>query len=107
MAYLRAEGCPDDLTIWLCHVCHIRAATKAALAASKTLGGARIERDGQGPGDRGRPSISTPTPAPAVWRRWWRHGGRLASSANPALPARSTLPAFRPPVAGSGLTCRS
>jgi hypothetical protein len=21
----RAEGCPDDLTVWLCHVCHGRA----------------------------------------------------------------------------------
>jgi hypothetical protein len=41
--YRRAEGCPDDLTVWLCHVCHGRAhamrgridihsAAKAALA---------------------------------------------------------------------------
>jgi hypothetical protein len=23
--YLRADGCPDDLTVWLCYVCHGRA----------------------------------------------------------------------------------
>jgi hypothetical protein len=23
--YLRSDGCPDDLTVWLCHVCHGRA----------------------------------------------------------------------------------
>jgi hypothetical protein len=23
--YLRSDGCPDDLTVWLCHVCHRRA----------------------------------------------------------------------------------
>jgi hypothetical protein len=23
--YLRADGCPDDLTVWLCNVCHARA----------------------------------------------------------------------------------
>jgi hypothetical protein len=23
--YARAEGCPDDLTVWLCHGCHGRA----------------------------------------------------------------------------------
>jgi hypothetical protein len=22
--YLKSEGCPDDLTVWLCHVCHGR-----------------------------------------------------------------------------------
>jgi hypothetical protein len=47
--YLRADGCPDDLTVWLCHVCHgrahgmsrrmnIRERTKAALAAAKARG---------------------------------------------------------------------
>ena len=23
--YLRGDGCPGDLTIWLCHTCHMRA----------------------------------------------------------------------------------
>jgi hypothetical protein len=23
--YLKADGCPDDLTVWLCHKCHGRA----------------------------------------------------------------------------------
>lgn len=23
--YLKSDGCPDDLTVWLCHVCHGRA----------------------------------------------------------------------------------
>jgi hypothetical protein len=47
--YLRSEGCPDDLTVWLCHACHGRAhsmtrrvniqlATKAALQAAKDRG---------------------------------------------------------------------
>lgn len=47
--YLKADGCPDDLTVWLCHKCHGRAhqlrrrihgseATKAALAAAKARG---------------------------------------------------------------------
>ena len=44
--YLRADGCPDDLTVWLCPTCHgcahgmkrridIRARTIAGLAAAK------------------------------------------------------------------------
>lgn len=47
--YLKADGCPDDLTVWLCHSCHgrahglkrrlnIGAATKAGLAAAKARG---------------------------------------------------------------------
>lgn len=47
--YLKSEGCPDTLTIWLCHVCHgmthgmkrrvnIRSATKNALQALKASG---------------------------------------------------------------------
>jgi hypothetical protein len=47
--YLQADGCPDDLTIWLCHVCHGRAhgmsrriniseATRAALKAARERG---------------------------------------------------------------------
>jgi hypothetical protein len=47
--YLQSEGCPDDLTVWLCHVCHGRAhgmarridmsqRIKAALAAAKARG---------------------------------------------------------------------
>lgn len=47
--YLRADGCPDDLTVWLCHDCHgrahgmkrrtnIREATKTALAAARARG---------------------------------------------------------------------
>jgi hypothetical protein len=47
--YLRSEGCPDDLTVWLCHVCHgraygmgrrmnIRQRTKDALAVRKAQG---------------------------------------------------------------------
>jgi DNA invertase Pin-like site-specific DNA recombinase len=47
--YLRADGCPDDLTVFLCSSCHGRAhglarriaigkATKVALAAAKARG---------------------------------------------------------------------
>lgn len=46
--YLRSEGCPDDLTVYLCHTCHgrahgmdrvnIRSATTAALAHKKAVG---------------------------------------------------------------------
>lgn len=47
--YLRADGCPDDLTIWLCYTHHgaahglkrrinICLATKAALVAAKARG---------------------------------------------------------------------
>jgi hypothetical protein len=54
--YLRSEGCPNDLTVWLCHACHGRAhglkrriniseritATKVALKAQgRHLGGKR------------------------------------------------------------------
>jgi hypothetical protein len=48
-AYLKSDGCPDDLTIWLCHICHgsahslkrrinVPEATKTALAAAKARG---------------------------------------------------------------------
>jgi hypothetical protein len=47
--YPRSEGCPDDLTVWLCRGCHgrahgmrrrlgIRAITRAALQAAKGRG---------------------------------------------------------------------
>ena len=47
--YSRKQGCPDDLTVWLCFICHGRAhelrrrvdistVTKAALAAAKARG---------------------------------------------------------------------
>lgn len=47
--YLRADGCPDDLTVWLCHHCHgrahgmrrrinIRERTIAGLKAAKARG---------------------------------------------------------------------
>jgi hypothetical protein len=47
--YLKADGCPDDLTIWLCHECHGKAhgmkrriniseATRGALQAASARG---------------------------------------------------------------------
>jgi hypothetical protein len=60
--YLRADGCPDDLTVWLCATCHgrahsvrrridISAATKAALAAAKARG-VRLGNPNLQPGTR-------------------------------------------------------
>ena len=60
--YLRSEGCPDELTVWLCHACHgkahsmqrrvdIRAATRNGLARAASNG----RRLG---GYRGGPTLS-------------------------------------------------
>jgi hypothetical protein len=58
--YSRKHGCPDDLTVWLCYVCHGRAheleqlinhsaRTKAGLAAAKARG---VKLGGRRPGQR-------------------------------------------------------
>ena len=48
--YLRAEGCPDDLTVWLCNVCHCRShgmSHRINISAAVKAGQARARKAGK------------------------------------------------------------
>lgn len=56
--YLKADGCPDDLTVYLCHVCHGKAhgmARRINLGAAISEGMARAKAQGK---RLGKPAVS-------------------------------------------------
>lgn len=57
--YLRADGCPDDLTVFLCHVCHGRThglSRRMNLSTAISEGMAKARERGS---NLGRPRIPT------------------------------------------------